>query len=58
MSIKCVKSVISVKSTHRGRGVMLLKLFSVKVTKVLKHYKCYSTKRVRVLKMSQVLNVF
>ena len=40
MSIKCVKSVISIKSTHGGQGVKLLKPFSVKVIKVLKHLKC------------------
>ena len=34
MSIKCVKS------THGGQGVKLLKPFSVKVIKVLKHLKC------------------
>ena len=52
MSIKCVKSVISVKSTHGDQCVKLLKLLSVKVIKVL------NTKSVQVLKMSQVLNVF
>ena len=44
MSIKCVKSVISIKSTHGGQGVKLLKPFSVsygdksvKVLNVLKY---------------------